>query len=105
MKKSKQGFCYNFDVEFSKEIEVKVLKKDFTATPQDKKRWFLFHAILFSILFAFLTCTFILTGLNSIGVTGIIISRVLTCLSIIGWIFFIFRFHKRSNREYKSVDK
>lgn len=102
MKKSKQGLCYKFDVEFSKETEVKAFKKDFTATPKEKKRWFLFHAILFSILFVFLICMFIFAGLNSIGIIGVILSGTLAFLSSIGWIFFIHRFYKQSNREYKS---
>jgi hypothetical protein len=96
MKKSKQGLYYNFDVAVSTETEVSVLENDFTATPKDKKRWFLFHATLFSILFSFLIYLFILAGLNNISVTGTIFCGVLTCLSIVGWIFFIFIFYKRS---------
>lgn len=101
IKKSKQGFCYKVDVDFPKETEAIVIKNEFTATPQEKKRWFVYYAALWTIVFTFSICIFILAGINSlkkgIGILGTIFCGFLSCLSIVGWISFIYRYYKWSN--------
>lgn len=96
MKKSKHGFQYEIKVKFSVEPELKVIKNEFTATPQEKKRWLVFHISLWSIMFTFLTGLFIISGINSVYKIGTIFCGFLTCLSIVGWFFFINRFYKHS---------
>lgn len=102
---SKQDWEYKIKVEFSKEVNLIVVKDEFLATKKQRVSWFVMNAVLHSLLIGFVVFICISLGIKSLSAGGSIGDNIflwlISAILILLWIFITYKIYRHSKGEYK----
>jgi hypothetical protein len=103
---SKQALEYKIKVIFLEEVNINIVKDEFSATKKERIKWFLMNSSLISLIVGFIVFVGIGAGISSlrigVGISGAILSWIISSVFIGIWIFFIYKLYRHSNGRYKN---
>ena len=103
---SKQDLEYKIKVDFSEEVNIKVVNDEFSATKKQRISWFVMNTVLHSLLIGFVLFICIGVGIRSISAGDSIGDNIfiwfISAVLIGVWIFIVYKIYRHSKGKYKK---